>query len=71
MNKAFRTVAKPENPKSADFQKAFRHADSPSTEKSFPGLEMISLVNSHPICEGIVKQNCLPKLFKGTSQNAL
>lgn len=71
MNKAFRTVVKPDNRKSAEFQRAFMPADSPSTEKLFPGLEMMSLVDSRPICEGIVQQNCLPIIFKETFGNTL
>ncbi len=71
MNKSFRTMVKPENRELAESQRAFMPADSSSTEKTFPGLEMMSLVDSHPICEGIVQQNCLPELFKGTFRNAL
>jgi hypothetical protein len=71
MNKAFKTAVKPENRELAEFQQAFMPEDSPSTERLFPDLEMMSPVDAHPSSEGIVQRNCLHKLFKGTFRNAL
>lgn len=62
------TVMKSENRETTEFPRAFELDDNPGTEKLFPGLEIMSLVDSHPICEEILQQNSLLNLFKGTSE---
>jgi hypothetical protein len=62
------TMMKPEKREIMEFPRAFELDANPFTEKSFPGLEIMSLVDSHPICEGILQQNSLLNLFKETSE---
>ena len=68
MNEQPGTMMKPENRETAEFPRAFELNDNPSTEKLFPDLETMSLVDSHPICEEILLRHGPLNLFKGTTE---